>query len=150
MSPLLMEKYIAAAEKIAQAAIITPEARAKEGAAAPLPPSHRQIVFCQPATPAQRDACARRIIAAFARRAYRRPVTPAEVDRLLRCAHTAWQDGGSFERGIQLAMEATLVSPNFLFRVETDKNPHPSSLIPHPSTLFCQYEMAASLPFFLW
>jgi hypothetical protein len=162
ISPLLLEKYVTAAEKIGQAAIVTPEARAKDGAKAPLPPSHRRIIFCQPTSPAQRDACARRIIAAFAPRAYRRPVALAEVDRLLRCAHTAWQDGGSFERGIQLAMEAALVSPNFLFRVETDKNPevrdegrgmrgagrdegrgmrdeekrvpsHPASLIPHPS-----------------
>jgi mono/diheme cytochrome c family protein len=146
ISPLLMEKYMSAAEKIAQAAIIPPEARAKEGAKAPLPPSQRRIIFCQPASPAQRDACARRIIAAFAPRTYRRPVTAGEVDRLLRCAHLAWQDGGSFERGIQLALEAALVSPNFLFRVETDRTPHD----PKATHLVGQYEMASRLSYFLW
>jgi mono/diheme cytochrome c family protein len=111
----------------------------------PRPESHRRVLFCQP-TPATREACARKIMAGFARRAYRRPVTEAEVERLARCVRLAEAEGESFERGIQLAVQAALVSPNFLFRVERDRNPND----PKAKHLVSQYEMASRLSYFLW
>jgi hypothetical protein len=142
ISPLLMEKYMTAAETVAKAAIITPEARREQNLKDPPPPSQKQIIFCSPAGPAQYDACARRIIAAFARRAYRRPVTTADVDRLMRCFHLATKHGQRFERGIQLAVEGALISPDFLFRVERER--------PSDAGMLGQYEMASRLSYFLW
>jgi mono/diheme cytochrome c family protein len=109
-----------------------------------LPASHQQIFICQP-TAATRDECARKILANFARRAYRRPVTATEVERLVRIAQLARAEGESFERGIQLAVQAALVSPHFLFRVEID--PSPNNPEAHPIS---DYELAARLSYFLW
>jgi Protein of unknown function (DUF1592)/Protein of unknown function (DUF1588)/Protein of unknown function (DUF1587)/Protein of unknown function (DUF1595)/Protein of unknown function (DUF1585)/Cytochrome C oxidase, cbb3-type, subunit III len=110
-----------------------------------LPPSHRRIINVHP-TEATWDECARKIMAAFAQRAYRRPVTKAEVDRLAVIVGMARKEGESFERGIQLAVQATLVSPHFLFRVEVDKDPNN----PKAKRQVGQYEMASRLSYFLW
>jgi hypothetical protein len=144
ISPLLMEKYVAAAEKIVRTAILTPEAD-KSRMLGPLPLSHQRIFICEP-TPATRDECARKILTAFARRAYRRPVKKAEVDRLVRYVDMAQKEGESFERGIQLAVEACLVSPHFLFRVEVDPHPHDTRSKRPVGT----YELASRLSYFLW
>src|SRR5262249_62329478 len=64
--------------------------------------------------------CARKIVADLARRAYRRPVTPREVDQLAGLVTAARKQGDSFEEGLCVAIEAMLVSPHFLFRVEPD------------------------------
>src|SRR5262249_5040878 len=122
ISPLLMEKYVAAAEKVVRTAILTPEAD-KARMQGPLPLSHQRIFICKPTT-TNRDDCARKILTAFARRAFRRPVKKAEVDRLVGYVEMVQKEGESFERGIQLAVEACLVSPHFLFRVEVDPHPH--------------------------
>ena len=106
--------------------IITPD-----GADAALPESNRKIIFTTPATPADNDTAARKVLSAFARRAYRRPPTAAEIDRLVRYAHQETQAGASWTRGIQLGIQAILVSPNFLFRVETDP---PETLVRTAST----------------
>jgi mono/diheme cytochrome c family protein len=95
--------------------------------------------------PQSADEAARKILAAFARRAYRRPVTVEEVNRLVRYVDLARQQGDSFERGIQLAVQATLVSPHFLFRVEADKTPNDKK-----KRLVGQYEMASRLSYYLW
>jgi hypothetical protein len=89
---------------------------------------------------------ARKIVSAFATRAFRRPVRPAEADRLVALYKLARKNGESFERGIQLAVQATLVSPNFLFRVEADPaGAKPGSLRP-----LNDYELASRLSYFLW
>jgi mono/diheme cytochrome c family protein len=109
----------------------------------PYPVSHARIMISRP-TPQTRDEAARKILTVFARRAYRRPVTKEEVDRLVRYVHLAQEQGESFERGIQLGVQAALCSPNFLFRVEVDpKDGQPR----HPVS---QYEMASRLSYFLW
>ena len=121
----------------------------------PLPESNRRIITVSPKSPAENDACARKILTAFASRAYRRPATTAEIDRLLRYTHQATQGGESWERGIQLGVQAILVSPNFLFRVETDPAPIRVASTknvsiynaPHPVS---DYEMASRLSYFLW
>src|SRR4029077_4536636 len=65
--------------------------------------------------------CASAVCRSFASRAYRRPVTGGELARLLRFVDLARENGDGFERGIQLAVQAVLVSPQFLFRVELNR-----------------------------
>src|SRR6185369_18048098 len=88
----------------------------------PLPESYRRIMICQP-TPANKWECAYNILANFARRAYRRPVSSEEVNRLLKLVALVEREGESFEKGIQLALQAVLVSPHFLFRGEFGREP---------------------------
>ena len=82
-------------------------------------PSRRRIFTCTPAAVEEEDPCAERILAALARRAYRRPPSGAELDRLL----ARYRDGrreSDFEAGIELALRHLLAHPAFLFRVERD------------------------------
>ncbi|HZT41972.1 MAG TPA: DUF1592 domain-containing protein [Chthonomonadaceae bacterium] len=106
--------------------------------------SHRRIFFTP--APASKEVYARQLLARLARRAYRRPVSEAEVTRLMRYVHLAHQEGASFERGIQLALEAMLVSPHFLYHVEIDPRPND----PKASHLVDDFEMASRLSYFLW
>src|SRR3954469_12003940 len=78
-------------------------------------PSRSKIFVCQ----ASEDGCARKIVSTLARRAYRRPVTPAEVDALLRLYEQGRSEGG-FDNGIEWIIERILVSPDFLFRIEPE------------------------------
>ncbi len=107
-----------------------------------LPDSHKKIIFRRP-THLNRREVAREILAKFATRAFRRPATPAEVDRLVALVDLALKDGDRFERGIQVAVQAVLVSPHFLFRVELDTRPGA------PRTL-TDLELASRLSYFLW
>jgi len=109
----------------------------------PLPPFHLRVLATPPA-PGERETAARRILSSLAPRAWRRPVTPAEVDRLLRVARLAERQGESFERGLQLAIQAVLVSPHFLFRSEPDP---PAG---KAERLLNGYELASRLSYFLW
>jgi len=114
-----------------------------------LPESHKRIFIVQPAKDASRDAkldAARKILTSFARRAYRRPVKPQEVERMVRYVDMAQKEGDSFEKGIQLAVQSILVSPHFLFRVEVDANPHNAKV----SRPLNDYELATRLSYFLW
>lgn len=111
-----------------------------------LPESHKLIFVCMPA-PGQFDRdCARRIISTFTRRAWRRPVSATEIDRLMRLAELAKAEGDTFEQAIQFALKATLVSPNFLFRIERDPKPNDPNVL-HPVN---DYELASRLSYFLW
>ena len=89
---------------------------------------------------------ARRVLRPLARRAFRRPVSDAEVDRFAALVNMAHRQGDSFERGIQLALEAILVSPHFLFRIEHDPDPLDARRI-HKIT---PHELATRLSYFLW
>ena len=80
------------------------------------------------------------------RRAYRREVTNDEVGRVMRLAKVAVDDGGSFEDGIRLAVQAVLISPHFLFRWELDGAPENPKAIRSLNEL----ELASRLSFFLW
>ena len=108
-------------------------------------PSLRRIFTCSPAAPAEEAACARTIVSSLARRAYRRPVTAQEVDELL----TFYKEGradASFDNGIELALRALLVSPQFLFRIERD----PAGIPAHTPYRLSDLELASRLSFFLW
>ena len=106
--------------------------------------SRKKILVCDPATGGQ--ACVTRIVSGFAHRAFRRPVTKSEVDSLLRFVAMAKAEGESVEQGIQLAIQAALVSPHFLFRIEHDPNPL-DAVSAHP---VAEVELASRLSYFLW
>jgi hypothetical protein len=111
-----------------------------------LPAAHERIITCRPAEKTDPADCARAILRPFATRAFRRPATDDEVDRLTRLVATAVKEGDSFERGIQVALEAVLVSPHFLFRIELDPEP----LNPRAVRTISDYELATRLSYFLW
>ena len=106
--------------------------------------SRKKILVCDPKLGA---ACVDRILTTLARRAYRRPVTPAEVASLTKFVDLAKADGQSAEQGIQLAIQAMLVSPNFLFRIERDPEPATIRAKVHRLT---DVELASRLSYFLW
>jgi len=113
-----------------------------------LPETHRRIFFRDqaPTNRADQIEYASEILARFATRAYRRPVDSNEVSRLLPLVKLALNQGDSFERGVQLALQAALVSPHFLFRGELQPEPdNPSSV--HPIN---EYALASRLSYFLW
>ncbi len=111
-------------------------------------PSRKKILICDPHSG---PACVNRIVATLAHRAYRRPVTPQEVASLVRFVDQARGEGQSVEQGLQLAIEAMLVSPHFLFRIEHDPAPvmKPVSGVvsSHPIS---DVELASRLSYFLW
>ncbi len=108
-------------------------------------PSRRRIFICRPAAGADEEPCARQILEALARRAYRRPVTDADIATLLRFYHGGHTEGG-FERGIQEALTRLLISPEFLFRIERD----PGRLAADAVYGISDMELASRLSFFLW
>ena len=85
----------------------------------PLGEATSAFFVCSDRTP----ECARRILAGLAHRTYRRPATGREVDGLVQFVTMAQKQGDSFEQGIQLALEAVLVSPHFLYCIEHDSKP---------------------------
>jgi hypothetical protein len=110
-----------------------------------IPDTHRRIFTCAPQENTT-NQCSRTIIADFTRRAYRRPVTPAEVDRLAALAARARNDGESFEGSVKIALQAVLVSPHFLFRGEFQPEPNkPQARLP-----LDDFALASRLSYFLW
>ncbi len=103
-----------------------------------------RIMICDPVADGE-EACGKQILAAFVRRAWRRPATEAEVTRLYQFITDAKAAGQDFEAGLRIALQAVLVSPYFVFRVELD--PSPTGLDPHPLT---DHELASRLSYFLW
>jgi mono/diheme cytochrome c family protein len=106
-------------------------------------PSRKKILVCDPASGPR---CVDRILATLARRAYRRPVTGAEVAALKRFVDMATADGQSVEQGIGLAIQAMLVSPHFLFHIERDLYPNDPGRMHRVSDV----ELASRLSYFLW
>ena len=116
-----------------------------EAAAEMLPETHRRIFFKR-ATKDTEPQVAREVIGAFAKRAYRRPVTAAEVERLMKLYDFARKNGEPFEGGVAQALKAVLVSPNFLFRGELQPEPdNPKSV--HAVN---EFALASRLSYFLW
>src|SRR5215204_1320528 len=107
--------------------------------------SRRKIFVCRAAQPAQEPSCARTIIGALAHRAFRRPVTKTDVEPVY-AFYEQGRVGGDFDSGIQAAIEAMLVAPEFLFRIEQD----PVSAKPGEPHRITDVELASRLSFFLW
>ena len=111
-------------------------------------PSRRAVFTCRPdaAAMAAERACAAEIVSGLARRAYRRPVTAADLDTLLGFFDSGRESGGSFDAGVQLALERMLVDPDFLLRIERD----PAGAAPGAPYRLSNVEIASRLSFFLW
>ena len=110
-------------------------------------PSRRRLFVCRPAGPDedQEEECAREILLTLLRRAYRRPVTEADVDGPLAFYHEGRAEGG-FDNGIATALSAVLANPEFLLRVESDPESASAGRVYRVSDL----DLASRLSFFLW
>jgi hypothetical protein len=127
IAPLLFEKLMTAASDILDDA--KPE----------------RLFTAKPAEdkPKARREAAKTIVAAFAKRAFRRPIPPAESERLLKVFDACEKKNINFEDSVKLTLKSILVSPNFLYRVEDLKPSTQPYEIGH-------YEMAVRLSYFLW
>ncbi|HEY3836440.1 MAG TPA: DUF1592 domain-containing protein [Bryobacteraceae bacterium] len=130
ISPIHAEKYLSAAKEALEYAAKDPKSRA---------------VFLpgQPDSTDSSEEAATRALTAFLPRAFRRPARPGEVEHYLTFFRNAHKRGESFDHSILLSLEAVLISPSFLFRIE-DPNPGPES------RLVDNYAMASRLSYFLW
>ncbi len=108
-------------------------------------PSRRKVFACRPTTAAEELPCAREIVKRLATQAYRRPVTSAEVDALMKFFSQGEKDG-DFESGIRLALQAVLISPKFLFRLEEEPKVKPTG----KTYRISETDFASRLSFFLW
>jgi mono/diheme cytochrome c family protein len=112
-------------------------------------PSRRQIFTCRPGSGnsgSDEVGCAKTILSTLARRAYRRPATDAEVDRLLGFFKNGRRTEGTFDAGIENALAFMLVTPQFLFRFERD----PDQALPDSVYRVSDLELASRLSFFIW
>jgi mono/diheme cytochrome c family protein len=112
----------------------------------PSPESRRAVYVCGHLHGGHRSWCATKIVGALARRAFRRPITQAEIDRFVGLVAEARRQGDTFEDGLAVAIQAILVSPDFLFRIERAR-PATDAGLAHP---IGQHELAARLAYFVW
>jgi mono/diheme cytochrome c family protein len=119
-------------------------------------PSRQRIFLCRPVNTSQEAACAKTIISTLARRAYRRPVTDADIQMPL-ASYTEARAEAGFEAGIELALRTVLASTEFLFRIEREpvsRNASAASpgrsVAPNTSYRISDVELASRLSFFLW
>ncbi len=112
----------------------------------PVPESHKRIFVAKPSADlAKRDA-ARAVIERFATRAFRQPVTPEKLERLLKLFDLADRDGEVFEEAVKITLKAVLESPLFLFRVEQSRQ----SSEPNGAYAVSDWELASRLSYLLW
>ena len=108
-------------------------------------PARRRIFTCRPAGSSNEESCARQIVATLARRAFRAPVNETDMQPLLTFYRSGRQEG-SFDLGIERALQLILASPKFVFRAERD----PAELKPGSVHRVSDVELASRLSFFLW
>jgi hypothetical protein len=108
--------------------------------------SRREIFACKPSSARAETTCAKRILTRLAHRAYRRPITNAELQPVVKFYDDARAGGGSFEAGIERGLQRILASPLFIFRVEED----PAGVTPGTPYRVSDVELASRLSFFLW
>jgi hypothetical protein len=132
MPPILMEKYLSAADKVVAKTLETPEAR-------------KRLFIVKPDDKNKAEST-RKILDNLATRAYRRPATEDEIRRLTKLVDLAEKNGDNYEAGIGLALKAVVVSPYFLFRVEIDRD----SKDPKAANPANDFELASRLSYFLW
>lgn len=129
IDPALSQAYLQLAESLA------------EGALAAGSPGRKLLFSCTTTD----EACAKQVTSQLAARAWRRPLQDGELDRLWALYSAARAASYSFEQGLQVVVEAALISPNFLFRPELDQTPDATTA--HPVSA---YELATRLSYFLW
>ncbi len=130
LSPLHIERYQASAQALVDEAL-------RDGGRA-------LVVTCDPGVVGE-SACLREVVARFGRRAWRRPLTEDELGELEGFLAVAREWGGGFDDALRMALQALLISQNFVFRVELDAEP--ASPAPH---LLEDHQLAARLSYFLW
>jgi mono/diheme cytochrome c family protein len=108
-------------------------------------PSRRAIFSCKPSSAAEETTCARTILTTLARRAYRGPVSTAEVNTLLDF-YRQGRKTGDFDTGIQQALARILVAPRFVYRIEEE----PATVASGQIYRISDVELASRLSFFLW
>jgi hypothetical protein len=138
-SSIHIEKYLAAAEQVTQ--LILPDQ--SQGQSHELRAARERILFHQPGWLEKSEPIARAVIAAFVRRAWRRPVTAGEVDRLMNLYSRASARGDNFAASVRLALQAALISPHFLFLAE----PEP---VNKGTQRLADVPLASKLSYFLW
>jgi len=109
-------------------------------------PTRERLFVCKPSSPAEESACAEKIVSTLEHRAFRRPITNQDTAPALQFYAKAREDGGDFDAGIRAAVARTLVSPWFLFRVESDSADVPAG----SNHAISDLELASRLSFFLW
>ena len=133
LPPLLMEKYLAAAEQIAERTFKDDKSRNRY-MNPPIPPKDAK------------ESKQRTALRYFAQRAWRRSLNDQEQRRIFGFVQLATQNGETPEKGTQLAMQAVLVSPHFLFRIEQDR----TATRPDGAYPISEFELASRLSYFLW
>jgi len=107
--------------------------------------SIRKVFTCRPANSGQQEPCAKEIFSTLARRAYRRPATPGDLERLMGFYQEGRRDG-TFEDGVELALRRILASPQFLVRAEKE----PAQVATGQPYRITDLELASRLSFLLW
>jgi hypothetical protein len=107
--------------------------------------SIRKVYTCRPSTADREDSCAKEILTTLMRRAYRRPVTPADQEWVLGF-YQGGRRAGTFQDGIELALRRILTSPQFLVRAERE----PENIAPGQRYRITDLELASRLSFLLW
>jgi mono/diheme cytochrome c family protein len=108
-------------------------------------PSRQRIFSCRPASSRDEEPCARQILRALTRQAYRRPVTDRDIDPLLAVYREGRRDR-DFDAGVERSLEALLSMPEFLLRVERE----PAGVGAGRAYRLTDLELASRLSFFLW
>ncbi|HEY4362462.1 MAG TPA: DUF1592 domain-containing protein [Bryobacteraceae bacterium] len=108
-------------------------------------PSRRRILTCRPASAAEDSSCARKIVSTLATRAFRQDVSGTDLDTLMGF-YQKGRASGSFDEGIEQALERTLVDPRFVFRFERE----PASVAGGTAYRISDFELASRVSFFLW
>jgi hypothetical protein len=108
--------------------------------------SRRKIFVCRPASAREEGACADRIISRLAKHAFRRPANPADLESLTKFYLAARNEGGSFDEGIEAALQRILADPEFVYRGERE----PAGVAPGKSYRLNDLALASRLSFFLW
>jgi Protein of unknown function (DUF1592)/Protein of unknown function (DUF1588)/Protein of unknown function (DUF1587)/Protein of unknown function (DUF1585)/Protein of unknown function (DUF1595)/Planctomycete cytochrome C len=108
--------------------------------------AREKIFVCHPSTPRDEAPCARTILSTLIKHAYRHPATPADLAALTEFYQTGRGDGGSFDDGIEAALQRLLVDPEFVYRSEAE----PAGVAPGDSYRVSDLALASRLSFFLW
>jgi hypothetical protein len=110
-------------------------------------PSRERLFVCHPGAKGQDDAaCASKILSNLAKRAYRHPVTPSDIEAPMAFYKRSRESGGNFDDGIRAGVARVLSSPYFLYRIEKDP-PNAPAGVAHAVS---DFELASRLSFFLW
>jgi hypothetical protein len=108
--------------------------------------ARKKIFVCRPPTRAEEASCAKTIMLALVKRAYRRPATQADMQSLTEFYQAGRADGGSFDDGIEAVIQRVLADPEFVYRLE----PEPAGTAPGKTYRISDLALASRLSFFLW